>query len=118
MAILSLAALLNAPQEPVEAARVDGASAWQTFRFVTLPAIMPVLTIAMLFRMVEAFRQFGLFQVMTGGGPGIQTTVLNYYIYQNSFSFGMIGYGSALAVLLVALMAVAMGLLFVATRRR
>jgi len=54
---------------------------------------------------------------MTGGGPGIETTVLNYYIYQNSFSFEQIGYGSALSIVLIAMMAIAMGAIFLAGAR-
>lgn len=119
VAVLVLAGLLGLPEEPLEAARVDGASQLQILRYVTLPAIRPVLGFAVIFRTVEVFRQFGLIQVMTGGGPGVKTTVLNYYIYQNVFMYGNISYGSTLAVLLIVAMAIPLGLIyFVANRRR
>jgi multiple sugar transport system permease protein len=118
VAVLVLAGLLALPEEPVEAARVDGASQLQILRYVTLPAIRPVLGFAVIFRTVEVFRQFGLIQVMTGGGPGVKTTVLNYYIYQNVFMYGNISYGSALAVLLIVAMAIPLGIIYFITNRR
>lgn len=117
VAILVLAALLGTPQDPTEAAMVDGATTWQRFRYVTLPAIRPVLALAALLRTVAAFQQFALFQVLTGGGPGLKTTVLNYYVYTQSFVFNNIGYGAALATLLVVVMAIPLGVLFMASRR-
>jgi ABC-type sugar transport system permease subunit len=111
-AILLLAGLLGVAVEPEEQARVDGANAWQVFWHITFPAIRPVFAFAVLFRVVDLFRQFALFQIMTGGGPGLKTTVLNYYVYENTFQFGRMGYGSALAVLLVILMAIPLAGLF------
>jgi ABC-type sugar transport system permease subunit len=112
VAILLLAGLLGVAIEPAEQARVDGANAWQVFWYITFPAIRPVFAFAVLFRVVDLFRQFALFQILTGGGPGLRTTVLNYYVYENTFQFGRMGYGSALAVLLVLLMAIPLAALF------
>jgi multiple sugar transport system permease protein len=112
VAILLLAGLLGVPVEPAEQARVDGANGWQVFWYITFPAIRPVFAFAVLFRVVDLFRQFPLFQIMTGGGPGLRTTVLNYYVYQNTFQFGKLGYGSALAVILVLTMAIPLVVLF------
>ena len=118
VAVLVLAGLLGMPEDPVEAARIDGASQLQVVRFVILPAVRPVLGFAIIFRTVDVFRQFGLIQILTGGGPGVKTTTLNYYIYQNVFTYGNISYGSTLAVLLVVAMAIPLGIIYLITRRR
>ena len=117
VAVLVLAALLGAPRDPIEAAMVDGASAWQRFRYVTFPAIRPALALATLLRVVAAFQQFALFQVLTGGGPGLDTTVINFYVYQQTIVYNNIGYGAALAVLVVVVMAVPLIGLFIWARR-
>jgi multiple sugar transport system permease protein len=118
VAVVVLAALLSAPAEPLEAARVDGASAWSRFRYVTFPAIRPAVALAALLRTVTAFQQFALFQAMTGGGPGLATTVINYYVYQQSVVYNNAGYGAALGLMLVAIMAVPLTGLFILARRR
>jgi multiple sugar transport system permease protein len=118
VAIIVLAGLLVIPAEPVEAARVDGASPFTIFLRLTLPALRPVLAFAMIFRLVDLFRQIALFQIVTGGGPGLATTVLNYFVYQSTFVFGELGYGAALAVVLVLLMIIPLGIIFRFARRR
>jgi multiple sugar transport system permease protein len=118
VSVIVLAALLAAPQEPIEAALVDGAGTWQRFRYVVFPFIRPIVIFAALLRTVAGFQQFGLFQIMTGGGPGLSTTVFNYYIYQNSFVFANISYGAALAVVLILLMIVPLAVLFTLSQRR
>ena len=67
---------------------------------------------------MAAFQQFALFQILTGGGPGLNTTVLNFYVYQQTIVFNNIGYGAALAILLLVVMAVPLVILFVLSRRR
>jgi multiple sugar transport system permease protein len=118
VAIIVLAALIAAPRDPIEAAMVDGASAWDRFRYITFPAIRPALMLAALLRTVSAFQQFALFEIMTGGGPGLATTVINYYVYQQTIVYGNVGYGAALAVLLVLIMAIPLLILFALIRRR
>jgi multiple sugar transport system permease protein len=118
IAILSLTAILSLPADPEEAAMVDGASRFQIFRHITLPGIKPVLVIAVVFRTVDTFRQFALMDLMTGGGPGTRTTVLNYYTYLTTFQYGQVGYGAALAVAMVIIMIIAVTLLFIFGRRR
>jgi multiple sugar transport system permease protein len=118
MALLILAGLLAVPQQLIEAAKIDGASARQVFRYAVLPSIAPVVTIGILFQIVNAFRRFELIQLMTGGGPGIATMVLNYYIYQTGFQSTRMGYASALAMLLVACMLVALFVVFRIARLR
>jgi multiple sugar transport system permease protein len=117
VAVLVLAALLGMPEDPVEAARIDGASQLQVVRYIVLPAIRPVLGFAVIFRTVDVFRQFGLIQILTGGGPGVKTTTLNYYIYQTVFTYGNISYGSTLAVLLIVAMTIPLGIIYFITRR-
>jgi multiple sugar transport system permease protein len=118
VAVIVLAALMSAPKDPIEAALVDGAGPWARFRYVTFPAIRPALVLAALLRTVAAFQQFALFQVLTGGGPGLNTTVLNFYVYQQTIVFNNIGYGAALAMLLLVVMAVPLLVLFAFSRRR
>ena len=118
VAIIVLAGLLVVPKEPVEAARVDGASAVQIFWHLTLPALRPVLAFAMIFRLVDLFRQIALFQVVTGGGPGLATTVLNFFVYQSTFVFGQLGYGASLAVVLVLMMIIPLTIISRFARRR
>jgi multiple sugar transport system permease protein len=118
VAVIVLAALLAAPQEPIEAAYVDGATPWQRFRYIVFPAIRPVVMFAALLRTVAGFQQFGLFQIMTGGGPGLSTSVFNYYVYQESFVYNNIAYGAALAVVLMLLMIVPLAVLFALSQRR
>jgi multiple sugar transport system permease protein len=118
VAVIVLAALLATPQEPIEAALVDGATPWQRFRFVVFPAVRPIVMFAALLRTVAGFQQFGLFQIMTGGGPGLSTTVFNFYVYQESFTFNNIGYGAALAVVLILIMIVPLAALFALSQRR
>jgi multiple sugar transport system permease protein len=112
IAIILLAGLLALPKDPVEAARIDGASSARVLLHVTLPGLRPVIAFAALFQMVNLFREFALFQIVTGGGPGLSTSVLNYYVYQTTFVFGELGLGAALAVVLVVVMAVPLVIIY------
>jgi multiple sugar transport system permease protein len=112
IAIIVMAGILSLPIEPFEAALIDGASGIKSFWHITLPGIQPVLAFAIMFQMVNLFRQFAEFQLITGGGPGLATNVLNYYVYQETFVDGNLGYGAALAVVLVVMMAIPLVLLF------
>lgn len=97
-ALIILAGLQTIPDELYEAAGIDGATAWQKFRHVTLPLISPALLLALLFRTIDALRVFDLVFVMTQGGPADATNVLQFYGYKKTFAEGMVGYGSAIAV--------------------
>ncbi len=97
-ALLVLAGLQVIPDDLYDAAKVDGAGAWQRFRHITLPLLKPALLLALLFRTMDAFRVFDLVFVMTQGGPGDATQVLQFYGYQTLFTEGRIGYGSAVSV--------------------
>jgi multiple sugar transport system permease protein len=102
-ALIILAGLQTIPAELYEAARIDGAGVWRRFLHITLPALKPALVVALLFRTMDAFRVFDLVFVMTQGGPGNATNVLQFYGYQKMFAEGFLGYGAAVAVLVFAL---------------
>ena len=100
--LMVLAALQMIPDSPIEAARIDGATDWQLFRWVILPFIRPTLVVAALFRLIDSIKAFPLIFVLTNGGPGSVTEVTNYYTYINAFQFSYWGYASAIATLMVA----------------
>jgi len=104
IALILLAGLQAIPLEPLEGARVDGASGWQTLRFVVLPLLSPVILVAILIRLMDSFKTFDLIFVLTQGGPGMSTEILNYYTYRNGFKFFHMGYASALSWLLVIIL--------------
>jgi len=121
MALLLLAGLQTIPGSLLEAARVDGANAWQSFWRVRLPMLAPVLLIAAMFRALDAFRIFDLVYVLTGGGPADSTEVLSTLTYKTLFSALEFGYGSALSTAMFAteaLMALGFGILIVRSMRR
>jgi multiple sugar transport system permease protein len=97
-ALLILAGLQVISDDLYDAAKVDGANAWQRFLHVTVPLLKPALLLALLFRTMDAFRVFDLVFVMTQGGPGDATQVLQFYGYQTLFAEGRLGYGSAVSV--------------------
>jgi multiple sugar transport system permease protein len=97
-ALLILAGLQVIPDDLYDAARVDGAGRWRRFWHITLPLLKPALLLALLFRTMDAFRVFDLVFVMTQGGPGDATQVLQFYGYQTLFTEGRLGYGSAVSV--------------------
>ncbi|MBA2449323.1 MAG: sugar ABC transporter permease [Chloroflexi bacterium] len=99
--LMLLAALQMMPEEPIEAARIDGASALQVFRYITLPLLRPVLLIAVLFRLIDSIKAFPNIFIMTGGGPGIATEATNYYAYLQGFSYTFIGFSSAITVVML-----------------
>jgi multiple sugar transport system permease protein len=89
------AAMLAVPKELYESARIDGASGWQSFRFVTLPLVMPAVLIALVFRYILAFRLFSEVWLLTAGGPARMTEVLAIYLYKQSFTYANFGKGAA-----------------------
>ena len=99
--LMTLAALQMMPEEYVDAARIDGASAWQTTWYVTLPYIKGVLLVAGLFRLIDSIKAFPLIYILTEGGPGSVTEVTNYYSFIQAFNFSFLGYSSAITVVLV-----------------
>jgi multiple sugar transport system permease protein len=102
--ITVLAALSSISDEVNEAASIDGANRWQTFRYITFPLILPVSIIATLLQAIWTFNNFGLPFVLTGGGPANATTPLILLAYKEAFQHFDIGYGTALAVISMVLM--------------
>jgi multiple sugar transport system permease protein len=100
--LMLLAALQVIPAEPLEAARIDGAGAWQVFRHVVLPLLRPAIVVTVLFRLIESVKAFPLIFVMTGGGPGTVTEATNYYAFLQGFNYSLIGYSAAISVVVLA----------------
>ena len=98
--LIVLAGLAGLSEEPVEAARVDGASDWQILRYVTIPMVMPVILTAMILRLIDALKTFDIIFAMTGGGPGYASETLNIMGFKYSFEYFRMGQSS---VILVAL---------------
>ena len=98
--LIVLAGLAGLSEEPVEAARVDGASEWQILRHVTIPMVMPVILTAMILRLIDALKTFDIIFAMTGGGPGYASETLNILGFKYSFEYFRMGQSS---VILVAL---------------
>lgn len=93
--LLLLAGLLSISQELYEAAAIDGASATQVFRRITLPLLRPVILVALLIRGMDAFRVFDLVYVLTNGGPANRTDVLSFYVYRIAFTEREFGLATA-----------------------
>lgn len=100
VALVIMAGLSALPTEPFDAAVVDGASALQVFRFITLPLLRPIILIILILRSMDAFRAFDLVYVMTKGGPAGTTETLTYYAYQTAFEGFDIGAASAMAYII------------------
>jgi ABC-type sugar transport system permease subunit len=99
VALLLLAGLQNIDSSLYEAARIDGASAWRQFRYVTLPLLKPAILVALIFRTLDAFRVFDLIYALTGGGPGTSTEPIALYTFNALLQNLQFGYGSALSVI-------------------
>ena len=110
--IMFQAALEDVPEELIEAARMDGATALQIFRFVTLPLIRGPVFLYLLLTTISTIGAFGLVYFLTQGGPGGRTTITAIYIYERALQFSQIGIGSAASMILLALVLV-LGLVYV-----
>jgi multiple sugar transport system permease protein len=101
--LVLLAGLQAIPQEPYEAAVIDGSSSWQTFRNVTLPLLKPAILIALLLRTMDLLRVFDQIFILTEGGPGFATETISLYIYRTAFRFSNFGYAAAMSFVLLIL---------------
>ena len=104
--LIVLGGLAAIPAEPYESARIDGASFWQMFRYITLPLITPFLFIAAMIRMIDAVKSFDIIFAITQGGPGTASETINLYLYSVAFVYYDVGYGSAIALVLFVLIVV------------
>ncbi len=102
-AILILAGLLAMPREPIEAARVDGCTPWQTFRYVTWPFIMPFAYIAMTIRSLDVARAYDIVKIMTDGGPARRTELLWTLVARTGYSDARMGLANAMAYVSILL---------------
>lgn len=98
--LIVLAGLASLSDEPVEAARIDGASEWQIIRWVTIPMVMPVILTALILRLVDALKTFDIIFAMTGGGPGYASETLNIMGFKYSFEYFRMGQSAVILVVL------------------
>ena len=96
--LIVLAGLKSLPNDPYEAARIDGANTLQIFWYITLPLIRPVLIAALMLRSLDNLKEFDIIYTITQGGPGVASETLYLYSYKVAFGFFKAGYGSALMV--------------------
>jgi len=118
VAILLLAGLRSLPHEPLEAALIDGASRWQSFRHITLPLLQPYILVAMLLRTIFEFRSFDNVYVMTSGGPADSTMLLSIFTYIVSFVQFDLGLGAAASWIMLAMVLLACVALILILRQR
>lgn len=101
MIVLLLAGLSSLPKEPYEAARIDGANAFQCFIHITLPMMRTVIVVTLLIRLIFAVKTYDLIYIMTRGGPGTATDFVSYFIYRTAFVSLNIGEASAMSIILL-----------------
>jgi multiple sugar transport system permease protein len=102
--LMLLAGMAGVSKDQLEAASLDGAGWWKQTRFVTLPALAPVIAVAMLIRVVETARMFDQVYSSTRGGPGTSTVTVSFLVYNDTFAYYQFGYGAAMAIALTVLM--------------
>jgi ABC-type sugar transport system permease subunit len=119
LAVLLLAALHTIPRNLYRAARMDGATSWDSFRHITLPAVRPTLIVIGVLQIILGLQVFDMLYTLTSGGPGRATYVLIYAIYEKAFADVSLGYASAITVVLFfIIVACSMLLLLFQARRR
>jgi multiple sugar transport system permease protein len=101
--LIVLGGLASLPTDPYEAAILDGANPWQTFRHITLPLVWPFIMVAAVIRLIDALKAFDTIFVITGGGPGTSSETINILLYQTAFAYYDLGYGSAMVVVFFVL---------------
>jgi multiple sugar transport system permease protein len=104
--LVVLAGLEGLPREPFEAAKMAGASPRQTFQYITLPLLKPVLIVVLLFRIADAFRIFDKIWIMTGGGPGTASSSLSVLIYKESFQSGRFGTAAVMSIFMLVVISI------------
>jgi multiple sugar transport system permease protein len=110
--LIVLGGMASLPADPFEAALMEGATRWQTFRYVTLPMLLPFILVAGVVRMIDALKTFDTIYVITQGGPGTASETINIYLYLQAFSFYQIGKSSAVVVVFFVLVVALSMLLF------
>ena len=115
--LIVLGGLAALPTEPYESARLDGATEWQLFRFITLPLIAPFLIVAAVIRTIDAVKAFDTIYVISQGGPGTASETINLYLYLQAFAFYNVGNASAVVVVFFGII-LALALLLLHVRQR
>jgi multiple sugar transport system permease protein len=115
--VIFLAGLQSIPEMYYEAAQIDGAGSWQRFRYVTLPLLSPTTFFVLITSVIGSFQVFGSIYILTNGGPAQSTIVLVFLIYQRAFKYFQMGYASALAYILFAIILLLTLFQFLASRR-
>jgi multiple sugar transport system permease protein len=115
--LLVLGGLASLPVDPYEAAKIDGATPWQAFRYITLPLLAPFIMVAVVIRTIDALKAFDTIYVITQGGPGTASETINIFLYLNAFAYYNIGYASAVVVVFFVLI-IALALLLLWSRER
>ncbi len=110
--ILALAALQSLPRSALEAARIDGATAWQQIWHIKIPLMMPVLIVTCLLRLIDAFKVLEVILVMTEGGPGLSTEILALRISRTATEFRELGVAAAMSNYLLMLLLILTALMF------
>ena len=117
--LIVLGGLAALPIEPYESARLDGASEWQLFRYITFPLVAPFIVVAAVIRTIDAIKAFDTIYVISQGGPGTASETINLYLYLQAFAFYNVGNASAVVVVFFAIiLALAMLLLYVRQRTK
>lgn len=99
--VIILASLQTIPNELYEAGKIDGCTPWQEFKRITLPLMMPGVTISIIMSTMGGFKQYALVKVLTDGGPLYATETIAYNIIDRAYSFNMQGYASAIAIVML-----------------
>lgn len=118
VAVVVLAALQIVPRELYEAAVMDGAGAFRRFFSVTLPVLLPSLSVVIVLRTIEAFKVFDIIYIMTRGGPADSTKTASFFVYNESFSYLKAGSGAAYAMVVVTISLVLIALYLTAVSRQ
>lgn len=111
VALMLLAGLQSLPDDPYEAAKIDGASAIQTFFYLTLPLLKPIILVTLLWRFIDTFRIFDVIYLLTAGGPARVTETVSIYIYRYGFQSFNLGVSAASAFIMLVIMLAIAGLL-------
>jgi multiple sugar transport system permease protein len=111
VSLMLLAGLQSLPEDPYEAAKIDGASAIQTFFYLTLPLLKPIILVTLLWRFIDTFRIFDVIYLLTAGGPARVTETVSIYIYRYGFQSFNLGVSAASAFIMLLIMLVIAGLL-------
>ncbi|OGO35991.1 MAG: hypothetical protein A2W35_18120 [Chloroflexi bacterium RBG_16_57_11] len=111
VALMLLAGLQSLPEEPFEAAKIDGASGWQTFFYLTLPLLRPFILVALLWRFIDTFRIFDVIYLLTAGGPARVTETVSIYVYRYGFQSFNLGIAAASSFTMLLIMLVIAGIM-------